>query len=147
VSQWYRSTVPRFAAIFHFAKIGESTTVGTPPILRRAAFHLDGAGPYSSRMDATAFRGSLSAVAPPRGMTTAQRVLWLDRTGDWQGAHDIAQDMPGSDGYWLHAYLHRREGDIGNAGYWYRRAGKPAASGSLDDEWESLVEHFAVESD
>ncbi len=89
----------------------------------------------------------MSAVAPPRGLTTAQRVLRLDRAGDWQGAHDIAQDMPGSDGCWLHAYLHRREGDIGNAGYWCRRAGKPAPSGSLDDEWESLVEHFAVESD
>ena len=97
-------------------------------------------------MRAPEFRASLAADTPPAALTPALTVLWLDRSGDWDGAHDIAQDMPGAEGAWLHAYLHRREGDIGNAGYWYRRAGKPTATGSLDDEWESLVEHFAGES-
>ena len=55
------------------------------------------------------------------------RALWHDATGDWDGAHRVAQDVETPEGAWVHAYLHRKEGDIGNAGYWYRRAGKPAA--------------------
>jgi hypothetical protein len=68
------------------------------------------------------------------------RALWHDATGDWDGAHWVAQDIETPEGAWVHAYLHRKEGDIGNAGYWYRRAGKPAASGSLDAEWAAIAE-------
>ena len=68
------------------------------------------------------------------------RALWHDATGDWEGAHRVAQDIDTPEGAWVHAYLHRKEGDIGNAGYWYRRAGKPAASGSLDTEWDAIAE-------
>jgi hypothetical protein len=96
--------------------------------------------------DADAFRATLAEDHPPAGLSPALRVLWLDRSGDWNGAHSLAQDMPGVDGATLHAYLHRREGDIGNAGYWYRRAGRPIATGSLEQEWESLVAQFAAES-
>jgi hypothetical protein len=67
------------------------------------------------------------------------RALWHDATGDWEGAHRVAQDVDTADGAWVHAYLHRKEGDIGNAGYWYRRAGKPAASGSLELEWQAIA--------
>jgi hypothetical protein len=67
------------------------------------------------------------------------RALWHDATGDWQGAHRIAQDVETPDGAWVHAYLHRKEGDASNAGYWYRQAGKPAASGSLDAEWDAIA--------
>lgn len=65
--------------------------------------------------------------------------LWWDAKGDWAKAHEIAQDVPGADGAWVHAYLHRKEGDMGNAAYWYRRAGKSVADGDLRVEWEGIV--------
>jgi hypothetical protein len=68
--------------------------------------------------------------------------LWHDARGDWDAAHTVAQDVPDPDGAWVHAYLHRKEGDLGNAAYWYRRAGKPAATGSLEEEWRQIVGAF-----
>jgi hypothetical protein len=65
--------------------------------------------------------------------------LWWDGKGNWQKAHEIAQDVAGADGAWVHGYLHRKEGDEGNAGYWYRRAGRMVARGDLRLEWESIV--------
>lgn len=78
----------------------------------------------------------------PSGLPSALRALWQDArgNGDWHRAHDLLQDDHSNDGSWVHAYLHRREGDLANAGYWYRRAGKPTPSGSLEAEWDSLVE-------
>jgi hypothetical protein len=69
----------------------------------------------------------------------ALRALWWDAKGDWARAHEIAQDVGGADGAWVHAYLHRREGDLSNAGYWYRQAGKRVATGDLRVEWEAMV--------
>lgn len=68
--------------------------------------------------------------------------LWHDANGDWEAAHNIAQDIYTRDGSWLHAYLHCKEGDLWNAGYWYRQAGKPTHTGSLEQEWEELVQAF-----
>jgi hypothetical protein len=65
--------------------------------------------------------------------------LWWDAKGDWARAHEIAQDVGGADGAWVHAYLHRKEGDLSNAGYWYGRAGKRVATGDLRVEWEAMV--------
>jgi len=65
--------------------------------------------------------------------------LWWDGRGDWGKAHEIAQDVAGADGAWVHAYLHRKEGDVGNAGYWYRRAGRDVARGDLGVEWVAMV--------
>lgn len=65
--------------------------------------------------------------------------LRLDAEGDWQGAHAVAQEIDDRDGAWVHGYLHRREGDRMNAAYWYRRAGRPAATGELRAEWETIV--------
>jgi len=65
--------------------------------------------------------------------------LWWDGKGDWTKAHEIAQEVAGADGAWVHAYLHREEGDVGNAGYWYRRAGRDVALGDLKMEWEAMV--------
>jgi hypothetical protein len=65
--------------------------------------------------------------------------LWWDGKGDWEKAHEIAQDVAGADGAWVHAYLHRKEGDVGNAGYWYRRAGRDVARGDLRVEWVAIV--------
>jgi hypothetical protein len=80
-----------------------------------------------------------SATPLPATAPALVRALWHDATGDWDGAHRVAQDDESADGAWVHAYLHRKEGDIGNAGYWYRRAGKPVASGSLADEWRAIA--------
>jgi hypothetical protein len=86
-----------------------------------------------------AFRLSLSAPAPPAGLGMAGQALWWDAKGDWQKAHECAQAQDDAAGAWVHAYLHRKEGDLANAGYWYRRAGKPVAAGSLAAEWDAIV--------
>lgn len=71
--------------------------------------------------------------------------LWHDAKGDWSRAHEVAQDIHDATGSWIHAYLHRKEGDLANAGYWYRRAGKPPATGSLEDEWLLIVKSLIKE--
>lgn len=85
------------------------------------------------------FRASLTATGPPRGLTLALAGLWWDAKGDWTRAHESAQQDEGVEGSWVHAYLHRKEGDQSNAGYWYRRAGKPVCRETLDVEWLSIV--------
>jgi hypothetical protein len=84
-------------------------------------------------------KATLGSPAPPAGLPPAILALWHDARGDWDAAHRVAQDIDTRDGSWVHAYLHRKEGDIGNAGYWYRRANRAPASGSLDDEWAAIV--------
>jgi hypothetical protein len=88
------------------------------------------------------FSESLTASAPPPGLQPALVALWHDARGDWDTAHDVAQEIPDPHGAWVHAYLHRKEGDAGNAAYWYRRAGRSAASGPLRAEWEQIVRAF-----
>ena len=90
-------------------------------------------------MDLSAFRASLGSTSPPPALSHALRALWLDAKGDWDGAHDAAQADEGGAGDWVHAYLHRKEGDAGNAAYWYRRARKPVCQTSLDEEWEAIA--------
>ena len=85
------------------------------------------------------FRGSLTDTAPASGLQPPLIALWWAAKGNWDQAHGIAQDEAGADGAWVHAYLHRVEGDLGNAGYWYRRAGKPVATDSVEKEWERMV--------
>ena len=67
------------------------------------------------------------------------RALWHERRGDWKRAHKIAQDSAGREGAWVHAYLHRKEGDLRNARYWYRRSGRPESERTLEQEWKSIV--------
>jgi hypothetical protein len=90
-------------------------------------------------VDISAFRASLTAAAPPAGLTPALQALWWDAKGDWDQAHDWAQRDERGAGDWVHAYLHRKEGDAGNAAYWYRRARKSIGAGSLDDEWRAIA--------
>jgi hypothetical protein len=68
--------------------------------------------------------------------------LWWDGKGDWERAHAIAQDVGGADGAWVHAYLHRKDGDVGNAAYWYGMAGRDVATGDFRREWEGIVEEL-----
>ena len=75
----------------------------------------------------------------PRGLGSPLIALWWDRKGDWHRAHAAVQDGVTPSDAWVHAYLHRREGDLDNARYWYRKAKKPVAEASLTSEWEGLV--------
>ena len=85
------------------------------------------------------FRSSLAAAEPPEPLGPALVALWHDGRGDWEAAHGVAQDIDDPSGAWVHAYLHRKEGDLPNAGYWYRRAARPVATGALDVEWGAIV--------
>ena len=82
---------------------------------------------------------SLAGTEPPPGLAPMVLALWRAAKGDWNGAHAIAQEQDDEEGAWVHAYLHRVEGDLGNAGYWYRRARKPQASGDLEAEWRTIA--------
>lgn len=88
------------------------------------------------------FEASLSQPAPPAGVSAVLAALWHDGRGRWENAHQVAQEIDDPDGAWVHAYLHRKEGDASNAAYWYRRARKPVANGPLDEEWRELVTAF-----
>lgn len=85
------------------------------------------------------FKQSLTATESPAGLTHALVGLWWDAKGDWKRAHESAQQDEGVAGSWVHAYLHRKEGDQSNAAYWYGRSGKPVCRESLDTEWISIV--------
>ena len=93
-------------------------------------------------MDLQGFRQSLPAAQPPEGSSFALQALWWDAKGDWDKAHDCAQAREDKAGNHVHAYLHRKEGDAGNAAYWYRRAGAPFPETSLDEEWQQLAQLF-----
>jgi hypothetical protein len=99
-----------------------------------------GRGYPERAVDLSAFERSLANTAPPAGLSAALEALWYERRGDWNRAHEIAQDVAGDDAAWVHAYLHRREGDQPNAAYWYRQARKPVMRSSLDDEWRGIVD-------
>jgi hypothetical protein len=85
------------------------------------------------------FKASLSDSAPAPEFNAPLAALWWAAKGRWDEAHKIVQDEDDANSAWVHAYLHRVEGDLGNAGYWYRRAGQPVATGSLETEWEQIV--------
>jgi hypothetical protein len=88
------------------------------------------------------FRQSLANAKPSAGLTHALAGLWWDAKGDWTRAHESAQQDECNKGAWVHAYLRRKEGDQGNAAYWYKRAGKSVCRESLDAEWLGIVEEL-----
>ena len=90
-------------------------------------------------MELTQFRATVTQGAPPDGISLALQTLWWDAKGDWNRAHGCAQQDEGRTGSAVHAYLHRKEGDLSNARYWYNRAGRSPATGTLDAEWEALA--------
>lgn len=85
------------------------------------------------------FKLSMTDSLPPKSITASLAALWHSGKGDWEQAHAIAQDVPTREGSWVHAYLHRVEGDEWNANYWYRRAGRSMPDTSLEQEWEDIV--------
>src|SRR5690606_11922048 len=86
-----------------------------------------------------AFRRSLEQPSPPPSLTPALLALWHQGRGDWTAAHEAAQSDEGRDAAWVHAHLHRVEGDESNAGYWYRRAGRTPSRDPLDAEWGAIA--------
>jgi hypothetical protein len=88
------------------------------------------------------FRITLRDATVPPGLTPQLEALWWDGRGDWNKAHEIAQEIADRSGSRIHAYLHRKEGDRGNAQYWYDRSGESLYEGSLESEWEDLVRRF-----
>jgi hypothetical protein len=88
------------------------------------------------------FKESLSSEQPGNGLSAQLMSLWYDGKGDWHKAHAQVDHLSDRASAWVHAYLHRKEGDIWNADYWYSKAGQPRPHISLDDEWEQLVLHF-----
>ncbi len=93
----------------------------------------------SSPMTLEAFRQSLRLAAPPAGLGPALGALWHEANGDWPAAHRLAQAQDDAAGAWVHAYLHRVEGDLANAGYWYRRARQPVCAAPLPEEWAAIA--------
>lgn len=85
------------------------------------------------------FKESLSGNEPLQNSSVYLKALWYDARGDWDKAHQLIQDIEDKDAAWIHAYLHRKEGDIGNADYWYQRAGKKRSLASLKQEWEEIA--------
>lgn len=90
-------------------------------------------------MDLSEFRGSLQTTVPPAAVSLPLQALWWDAKGDWAKAHECAQAEPGATGAAVHAYLHRKEPDVANARYWYNRAGRAPATGTLEQEWDALA--------
>lgn len=97
-------------------------------------------------MNFSDFQDTLTKNQMPSGLSIFLKALWLDGKGKWHEAHDLVDGHPGELAAWIHAYLHRKEGDNWNANYWYRRAGKNMPEQSLNEEWESLV-HWFLESE
>jgi hypothetical protein len=90
----------------------------------------------------SSFKESLKQPSPDKDHSAILKSLWYDGKGNWDAAHAQVDNLSDKDSAWVHAYLHRKEGDIWNADYWYAKARKERPSISLEEEWEILVEHF-----
>jgi hypothetical protein len=84
------------------------------------------------------FKQSLMQASPPGNLNILLKAMWYDGKEDWESAHNLAQEVNTNDGSWVHAYLHRKEGDTGNAQYWYHRAKRNMPSYSSQQEWEAI---------
>ena len=93
-------------------------------------------------MTSAGFHASLNGEEPPQGLSPLLEALWWDAKGNWTRAHEITQEIDSADAAWVHAYLHRKEGDTWNAGYWYRQAGKPEFLQDLQAEWLQIAEYL-----
>lgn len=89
-------------------------------------------------MTPSEFKSSVANGQPPAGLAGPLEALWWAAKGDWEKAHTIVMNDDGADAAWVHAYLHRVEGDLPNAGYWYRQAKRETATGTLEAEWAAM---------
>ncbi|MEO6219877.1 MAG: hypothetical protein ABIO81_05575 [Ginsengibacter sp.] len=90
-------------------------------------------------MNLSLFKESLSGNKPPQNLSVYLNALWYDAKGEWDSSHKLIQDVADNNASWIHAYLHRKEGDMGNADYWYHCAGKEKPDLSLEKEWEEIA--------
>lgn len=90
-------------------------------------------------MNLTSFRETISSENPPSDLSVYGQALWYDAKGSWEKAHELIQDLTDKNASWIHAYLHRKEGDTWNADYWYRKAGRKRPDVSLSEEWEEIA--------
>ncbi|MEO8820343.1 MAG: hypothetical protein ABI374_05860 [Ginsengibacter sp.] len=95
-------------------------------------------------MDSKEFQESLQQNEPPQNLSVYLKALWFDAKDDWEKAHVLIQDVGDKNAAWIHAYLHRKEGDIFNADYWYNRAGKKRPDISLEKEWGEIAERLLL---
>ncbi len=91
-------------------------------------------------MTLLSFKASLLESDPPEGLSVYLKSLWYDAKGNWHESHDLISDVEDKTAAWIHAYLHRKEGDTGNADYWYRRAGKKRPGVLFEDEWQQIAD-------
>ena len=97
-------------------------------------------------MNIDTFKASTDAETLPDGLSVPLEAMWHQGKGNWAEAHRLAQSENSPNGSWVHAHLHRVEGDLGNAAYWYRLADRPVCTSSLDDEWEEIVTALVQEN-
>ena len=97
-------------------------------------------------MNLEEFKLSVSDELPPIDINDLLQALWIEAKGDWDTAHSIAQENLSNNGSWVHAYLHRKEGDLSNASYWYSRAGRKRPEISLQQEWDYIVSTLLAKS-
>lgn len=88
------------------------------------------------------FNSSLAGINPPSSISAYLQALWYDGKEDWEKSHTIIQDINDKTASWIHAYLHRKEGDMWNADYWYSKAGRKRPEVSLTQEWENIVKEL-----
>lgn len=91
------------------------------------------------------FKQSLTQSTPPTHLSALLKAMWYDAKEDWESAHNLAQEVNNNNGSWVHAYLHRKEGDNGNAAYWYHRANRKMPTYSLKEEWEDISKELLRE--
>jgi hypothetical protein len=122
-------------------KRGRDISCKLPVRQRGRAVACTSAHRHHGRMIATVaeLEASLAAAEPPAELDSALKALWHAAKGNWDTAHELAQAQDDARGAWVHAYLHRVEGDQSNAGYWYRRAGRPHSTAPLQAEWQEIV--------
>ncbi|HYW95910.1 MAG TPA: hypothetical protein VE870_10010 [Bacteroidales bacterium] len=90
-------------------------------------------------MDYKSFNYTLDMGQPPSGFSAPAKALWWERKGYWEKAHEIVKDLTGKDAAWVHAYLHRKGGDLMNAAYWYDQAGKKDTTKDHDEEFREII--------
>lgn len=93
-------------------------------------------------MNLASFKQSFNDEEPPPNLSVYAQALWYDAKEDWHKAHTLIQELPDKNASWIHAYLHRKEGDTWNAAYWYNKAGRTHQNISLDEEWEQMAQTF-----